>query len=141
MALNQWLRRSLTAFAAALAITGLLTSGSLSQDANGEEDVPPGAAQTLTITITSDENGQTSSLKVGLAKLFDGRLEGRKLAILDRRLKDVFAIEGAIPDGPVLLVDDVVDSGWTLTVIAALLRRAGSGPVWPVALTTASIGT
>ena len=26
-------------------------------------------------------------------------------------------------------IDDVVDSGWTLTVIAALLRRAGGGPV------------
>src|SRR5262245_9007887 len=36
--------------------------------------------------------------------------------------------------GPVLLVDDVVDSGWTLTVAAAVLRQAGSGPVFPVAL-------
>lgn len=32
------------------------------------------------------------------------------------------------------LVDDVVDSGWTLTVITALLRQAGSGPVFPVTL-------
>ncbi|GIV18527.1 MAG: ATP-dependent DNA helicase RecQ [Armatimonadota bacterium] len=35
---------------------------------------------------------------------------------------------------PVFLVDDVVDSGWTMTVIAALLRQAGSGAVFPVAL-------
>ena len=42
--------------------------------------------------------------------------------------------------GSVLLIDDVVDSGWTLTVIAALLRQAGSGPVLPLALATASIG-
>ena len=35
---------------------------------------------------------------------------------------------------PVLLVDDMVDSRWTLTIIAALLRAAGSGPVFPVAL-------
>lgn len=35
---------------------------------------------------------------------------------------------------PVFLVDDVVDSGWTLTVVAFLLRQAGSGPVFPVAL-------
>ena len=28
----------------------------------------------------------------------------------------------AVPDGPVLLVDDVVDSGWTLTVAGDLLR-------------------
>jgi ATP-dependent DNA helicase RecQ len=32
------------------------------------------------------------------------------------------------------VVDDVIDSGWTVTVLAALLRRAGSGPVFPVAL-------
>jgi ATP-dependent DNA helicase RecQ len=37
-------------------------------------------------------------------------------------------------DRPVVLVDDMVDSGWTFTVIAALLREAGSGPVFPLAL-------
>lgn len=57
-----------------------------------------------------------------------------------RNLDGVFAIEGRPAEGPVLLVDDVVDSAWTLTVIAALLRQAGSGPVWPLALTTSSIG-
>jgi ATP-dependent DNA helicase RecQ len=36
--------------------------------------------------------------------------------------------------GPVFLVDDIFDSRWTFTVVAALLRRAGSGPVFPVAL-------
>lgn len=35
---------------------------------------------------------------------------------------------------PVLLVDDVVDSGWTLTVCGALLAEAGAGPVFPFAL-------
>ncbi len=35
---------------------------------------------------------------------------------------------------PVLLVDDVVDSGWTFTIVAALLRQAGSGSVFPLAL-------
>ena len=38
----------------------------------------------------------------------------------------------------VLLVDDMVDSGWTFTVCAALLRQAGSGPVFPVALAQTS---
>ncbi len=37
-------------------------------------------------------------------------------------------------NGAVLLVDDMVDSRWTLTVIAALLRESGSGPVYPFAL-------
>lgn len=57
-----------------------------------------------------------------------------------RNLDGVFDIEGRVPDGAVLLVDDVVDSGWTLTVIAALLRQSGSGPVWPLALTTSNLG-
>ena len=39
---------------------------------------------------------------------------------------------------PVLLVDDMVDSGWTFAVCAALLRRTGSGPVFPVALAQTS---
>jgi len=43
-------------------------------------------------------------------------------------------IRQALPSGPVLLVDDMVDSRWTLTVAAWLLRRHGSGPVWPLAL-------
>jgi len=46
-----------------------------------------------------------------------------------RNLDGVFQVSGPLPPGPVLLVDDLVDSGWTLTVVAALLRKAGSGPV------------
>jgi ATP-dependent DNA helicase RecQ len=57
-----------------------------------------------------------------------------------RNLDGVFAVAPNILPGPVLLVDDVVDSAWTLTVIAAILKRAGSGPVWPVALATAGVG-
>jgi ATP-dependent DNA helicase RecQ len=44
---------------------------------------------------------------------------------------------GPIPRGPVLLVDDMVDSRWTLTVSAWLLRTGGSGEVWPVAISQA----
>jgi ATP-dependent DNA helicase RecQ len=40
----------------------------------------------------------------------------------------------AISPGPVLLVDDRVDSRWTLTIAAWLLRKHGSGQVWPLAL-------
>ena len=42
-----------------------------------------------------------------------------------------------VPPGPVLLVDDMVNSRWTLTVAAWLLRTAGSGAVWPMALSQA----
>ena len=36
--------------------------------------------------------------------------------------------------GPVLLIDDLVDSGWTLTETGRLLSRSGSGPVYPLVL-------
>ncbi|MEW5926266.1 MAG: hypothetical protein AB1941_02150 [Gemmatimonadota bacterium] len=58
-----------------------------------------------------------------------------------RNLAGAFAVEphpGIA--GPVLLVDDTVDSRWTFTVVAALLRQAGSGPVFPFALATTSSG-
>ena len=42
--------------------------------------------------------------------------------------------------GPVLLVDDMVDSRWTLTVAAWLLRSHGSGEVLPLALALAGHG-
>lgn len=53
-----------------------------------------------------------------------------------RNLDGAFHVSGGIRNTPVLLVDDVVDSGWTMTVLAALLRQAGSGPVYPLALAT-----
>lgn len=58
-----------------------------------------------------------------------------------RNLDGVFAIDEGIPAGPVLLVDDMIDSGWTLTVISALLRKAGSGPVYPVAISSTASKT
>jgi ATP-dependent DNA helicase RecQ len=42
-----------------------------------------------------------------------------------------------VPASPVLLVDDIVDSRWTITVAAWLLRQSGSGKVWPLALSQA----
>ena len=39
-----------------------------------------------------------------------------------------------VPNGPVLLVDDIVYSRWTLTLSAWLLSKNGSGDVWPIAL-------
>lgn len=57
-----------------------------------------------------------------------------------RNLDGVFAIEPiSFPNGPGLLIDDVVDSGWTMTIAAALLRQAGSGPILPVALATSGV--
>ncbi len=44
---------------------------------------------------------------------------------------------GPHPTEAVLLVDDLVDSRWTLTVVAAALLEAGSGPVSPFVLAKA----
>jgi hypoxanthine-guanine phosphoribosyltransferase len=57
-----------------------------------------------------------------------------------KNLDGAFEILENIPETPVLLVDDVIDSGWTMAVLAALLRRAGSGSVYPVALASTSSG-
>lgn len=53
---------------------------------------------------------------------------------IDGSLKIVATI---IPEGPVLLVDDMVDSRWTLTVAAWLLGTHGCTMVWPLALAQA----
>jgi ATP-dependent DNA helicase RecQ len=49
--------------------------------------------------------------------------------------------EPSVLDGPVLLVDDITDSGWTLTYAGSLLRNAGSGAVLPFALAAAARGS
>jgi ATP-dependent DNA helicase RecQ len=54
-----------------------------------------------------------------------------------RNVIGAFEVTKSQPE-PVLLIDDMVDSRWTMTVIGALLRAAGSGPVYPVALSDTS---
>jgi ATP-dependent DNA helicase RecQ len=44
------------------------------------------------------------------------------------------ALGAAAANGPVLLVDDQVDTGWTMTVASMLLRDAGALAVLPLAL-------
>lgn len=72
-----------------------------------------------------------------LAKI-DDRPEQKTMANSVQQARNVDGslarTEGPIPNGPVLLIDDMVDSGWTLTVAAWLLRKSGSGEVWPLAL-------
>jgi ATP-dependent DNA helicase RecQ len=52
-----------------------------------------------------------------------------------RALHDAFAVP-SLPAlaGPVLLVDDYVDSGWTMAIVARQLRQAGAPGVLPLAL-------
>jgi ATP-dependent DNA helicase RecQ len=56
-----------------------------------------------------------------------------------QNLIGVFTVDPAnVRPEAVLLVDDMVDSRWTFTVVAALLRQAGSGAVYPFALADSS---
>ncbi len=68
----------------------------------------------------------------------DERPEQKTMANSTQQARNIdgsLALNGQpVPKGPVLLVDDMVDSRWTLTVSAWLLRQAGSGEVWPMAL-------
>ncbi|WP_213813723.1 RecQ family ATP-dependent DNA helicase [Glaciihabitans sp. dw_435] len=58
-----------------------------------------------------------------LASVWDGFAVGPQLS------EDLRSLSG-----PVLLVDDLADSRWTITVAARLLRRAGASSVLPFAL-------
>ncbi len=49
---------------------------------------------------------------------------------------NVFKVLDKPLPSPVLLIDDVADSKWTLTVTGALLRKSGSGTVHPYVLAT-----
>ena len=46
----------------------------------------------------------------------------------------------SLPAGSVLLIDDMVDSRWTMTVGAWLLRKHGAAEVFPLALALTSRG-
>ena len=68
----------------------------------------------------------------------------KEMANSVQQARNVIEAFEARPDemsaGPVLLVDDIVDSRWSITVCALLLRQAGSGPVYPFALAVAGPG-
>ncbi len=54
----------------------------------------------------------------------------QRVAAVTRR----FTLEADVPAGPVLLVDDLVVTGWTMTLAARALREAGATEVLPLAL-------
>jgi ATP-dependent DNA helicase RecQ len=60
-----------------------------------------------------------------------------------RTLSGAFTVPADLADalagspGPILLVDDYTDSGWTLAVAARLLRQAGSEQILPLVLAAA----
>jgi ATP-dependent DNA helicase RecQ len=58
----------------------------------------------------------------------------QRVAAVSRR----YRLEGDVPSGPVLLVDDQVATGWTLTLAARALREAGATSVLPLTLAVRS---
>jgi ATP-dependent DNA helicase RecQ len=56
----------------------------------------------------------------------------QRVAAVTRR----FRLEGDVPAGRLLLVDDQVGTGWTLTLAAKALRDAGATAVLPLVLAT-----
>ena len=80
---------------------------------------------------------------LGALELADDRDPGEpggnsafRLAAVHDRFTVPAAMAGALAGlaGPVLLVDDLVDSRWTVTVAGRLLRMAGADAVLPFAL-------
>jgi ATP-dependent DNA helicase RecQ len=74
-----------------------------------------------------------------LARAVDGPPQ-REMANAPQQVANVrgaFTVAGTVGAEPVLLVDDIRFSGWTLAMIAGQLRQKGSGPVYPFALATA----
>ena len=74
----------------------------------------------------------------------DDRPEQKEMANSAQQARNVEGSLAVVPaqfvSGPVLLVDDIVDSLWTFTIAAVLLRDSGCGPVHPFALADASTG-
>ena len=81
------------------------------------------AAHTLTIRIVAAGNGQVASISVGLAKLFEGPLDRSRINMLDRRLKDVFAIEGKPFDQVLLQVGKALNYGELMKIIEICTRQ------------------
>ncbi|KUI41316.1 recombinase RecQ [Mycobacterium sp. IS-1590] len=133
-------------------------------DAEVSDDVVQGAVQVLAawdwetrpaavMALDSDTHPLLiTSLARELSRL--GRLTdlgvlryapGRRPVTAANSAYRVAALNGAweIPDltgvaGPVLLVDDVTDTGWTLTMASRLVRAAGAPAVLPFALASVS---
>jgi ATP-dependent DNA helicase RecQ len=55
-----------------------------------------------------------------------------------RNVDGALSIRGTVLAGPLLLVDDIVDSRWTMTIAAYLLLTHGSGPVYSLALASSA---
>jgi ATP-dependent DNA helicase RecQ len=97
-------------------------------------------------TLTSDfADGLSRYLRIPVAGRFaiadPGVAPGQGAANSAQRVAAVlrrYRLEADLPTGPVLLLDDLVGTGWTLTVASRALREAGATDVLPLTLGTES---
>ncbi|MEV7084339.1 RecQ family ATP-dependent DNA helicase [Streptomyces sp. NPDC093085] len=126
--------------------------------ASGAKDAPPRPVGVVTVASRSRprlveslgsriaEVGRLPLLgAVGYAPGADGaRISRTNGAQRVRALRETLTVPPelaaavAAAGGPVLLVDDLAESGWTLAVAARLLRRAGAEGVFPLVLAVQS---
>ncbi len=88
-------------------------------------DLADGLARYLQVPVT----GRFAIVDPGVGPGQGAMNSAQRVAAVHRR----FAFEGEAP-GAVLLVDDLVGTGWTLTLAAQAARAAGATEVLPVAL-------
>src|SRR5699024_6379165 len=106
--------------------------------------VVPSRSRPTLVASLADQLGGIGRLPVlGSLDLVDGGPIGEpggnsayRLSGVWERLEVGAELSSALStlDGPVLLVDDVAHSRWTLTVAARALRRAGASEVLPFVL-------
>ncbi|MFE3899193.1 RecQ family ATP-dependent DNA helicase [Streptomyces sp. NPDC059153] len=122
--------------------------------ASGEEDAMPRPVGVVTIASRSKpqliQSLGSRIAEVGRMPLLGSvayapaaaevRISQTNSAQRVRALHEALVVEPELADalaaasGPVLLVDDLSDTGWTLAVAARLLRRAGAQGVFPLVL-------
>jgi ATP-dependent DNA helicase RecQ len=86
-----------------------------------------------------------ASLELPFRPVVDKRRDAPPQREMENSAQQADNVDGAfavphgvtVPGEPVLLVDDVRDSGWTLAEVTKVLRDAGAGPVYPLVLAVA----
>jgi ATP-dependent DNA helicase RecQ len=95
-------------------------------------DLAEGLARYLTLPLL----GRWSIVEPGVAPGQGAANSAQRVAAVARRFD--LEIDTPLDGGPVLLVDDLVATGWTLTLAARALRAAGASAVLPLTLAVES---
>ena len=120
------------------AVVGVLADWDWPQRPTGIVSLPSTSRPRLVASLASRlaELGRLPLLGTLTQTAAPGRRSGGNSAQRVRTVHGTLSLpSGLVLDGgPVLLVDDRVDTGWTLTEAARLLRAGGAGHVLPLAL-------